>query len=71
MEEDFTLQKEDDRSFSHPNKPSVSAAHPREQVLALGSVLLASYLIAVWEKLFLMYKFTRENEQKLIFVLGL
>lgn len=60
MEEDFALQKEDDRSFSHPNKPSLSAAHPREQVLALGSVLLANYLIAVWEK-FLIYKFSGEN----------
>lgn len=71
MEEDFALQKEDDRGFSHPSKPSLSAAHPREQVLALSSVLLANYLIAVWEKLFLIYKFTRGNEQKLLFVLGL
>lgn len=70
MEEDFTLQKEDDRGFSHPSEPSLSAAHPGEQVLALGSVLLTNYLIAVWEKLLLIYKFTGENEQKLLFVLG-
>lgn len=71
MEEDFTLQKEDDGSVSHPNKPSLSAAHPGEQVLALGSVLLTNYLIAVWEKLFLIYNFTGENEQKLLLVMGL
>lgn len=36
VEENFPFQKEDDRSFSHPNKPSLSAAHLRKQVLALG-----------------------------------
>lgn len=65
MEENFAFQKEDDRSLSHPNKPSLSAAHLRKQVLALGPVVPASYLIAIEGS------FTGENEWMLLFVLGL
>lgn len=36
MEENFAFQEEGDGGLSHPHKPSVSAAHLREQVLALG-----------------------------------
>jgi len=71
VEENFTLQEEDDRGFSHPNKPSLSAAHLRKQVLALGLCGASQLLIAIAGEIVSSFSdLVEKMNQILLFVFG-